>query len=80
MAYQFHRDDLGEGMVLAFRRGGAYSSAEITLAAIEPEKTYEVTFVDSGVTRQMTGRELAKPMSVGITASPGSAMIVYKRQ
>ena len=70
MAYQFHRDDLGEGMALAFRRG-AYSSAEVTLAAIEPEKTYEVTFVDSGVTRQMTGKELAEP--IRSTSAPAPA-------
>ena len=73
------RPGRGDGAGVSPRRR-LFERRESTLAAIEPEKTYEVTFVDSGVTRQMTGTELAEPMSIGIGAGPGSAMIVYKRQ
>ena len=80
MAYQFHRDDLGRGMALFFRRGGAYSAADVRLRGIDPNKTYSVTFVDSFQTKTMSGKELAEPISVAVPETPGSAMILYQQQ
>ena len=77
-AYQFHRDDLGRGMVLCFRRDGAYAAVDISLRGLDPDKTYRVTFVDSGETKIMTGKELAKPFTVTVSECPGSAMLVYE--
>ncbi len=78
VAYQFHRADLGRGMVLCFRRGGAYAALDVSLRGLHPEKTYRVTFVDSGETKTICGEELAKPQTVAVSECPGSAMLVYE--
>jgi alpha-galactosidase len=77
IAYQFHRADLGQGMVLCFRRGGAYAAVEVSLKGLESGKNYQVTFSDTGETRTMTGGELSKPLAVVISERPGSVMILY---
>lgn len=60
MAYQFHRPDLGKGIVLAFRRSmNAPANFTFVPKGLDPDKTYEITMVDAGSSRRMTGEELA---------------------
>ena len=78
--YQFHRDDLGEGMVLLFRRARSpYPAVQIRLRDLCPEETYELTFVDMGDRRTLAGPEVHKPIRIEIDESPGSVLMTYRR-
>ncbi len=80
IAWQFHRSDLDEGMVQAFRRSDSdVSDIVFKLHGLSPEVQYAVTNFDAPGTSQMTGQELMdKGISVSINTARGSAMIVYK--
>ena len=76
-AWQFHRSDLDEGMVQAFRRSGNdVSDTVFTLHGLSPEVQYAVTNFDVPGTSRMTGLELMdKGISVSINQARGSAVI-----
>ena len=77
--YQFHRPDLGSGMVLVFRREKcAEKSAAVALRGIDPAARYEVTFEDAGTKKTMSGADLAQ-MKLTVPQAPGSALVYYKR-
>jgi alpha-galactosidase len=63
MAWQLHRPDLDEGIILAFRHQECpYSALQVSLRGIKPEQTYIVDFVDEQhqpAARTMSGRELS---------------------
>ncbi|MGQ9699045.1 MAG: alpha-galactosidase [Armatimonadota bacterium] len=82
IAWQFHRPDIGEGMVQAFRRReSSYEAARFRLKGLEPDAAYVVRDLDSRRGRSYTGREL---MEVGlrmeIARRPGAALLVYKKR
>jgi alpha-galactosidase len=80
-AVQYHRPDLGEGVVLAFRRKNSpFVSADFRLHALEPDAAYEVTDTDTRRKRRVTGRELAtKGLSVVMKTAPASRLVFYRR-
>jgi len=56
LAYQFHKDDSREGMVLAFRRFKcATASAKLKLWGLAPDHSYELNFADTGIRKTFTG-------------------------
>jgi alpha-galactosidase len=63
MAWQAHRPDMDEGLILAFRhQDSPYAALEVNLHGIKPEKTYGVEFVDEQhrVTKEkMSGQKLS---------------------
>lgn len=63
LAWQLHRPDLDEGIILAFRHQQCpYSALQVNLREIKTDQTYVVQFIDEdhrSVTRKMSGRELA---------------------
>jgi alpha-galactosidase len=60
LVYQMHRADLGEGMVVAFRRENSpFISAEFALQGLDADTVYRVEDADSGESRTCTGQELA---------------------
>jgi alpha-galactosidase len=80
MAWQFHRSDLGEGLVQAFRRQESpAAAATYRLQGLEPGATYAVTDLDKQQPVRMTGREL---MERGVTTHlpqrPAAALITYR--
>jgi alpha-galactosidase len=78
-AYQFHRDDLDAGYVVAFRRPlCADGSKTLAPRGIEPGARYDVTFEDTGEHSTMTGAELAS-LKVTASTAPGSAIVTYRR-
>jgi len=80
MAYQFHREDLGQGMVLAFRRPeSSYTSARLNLRGLSPSAHYELTFEDSHIKRTETGETLCAGINVTIEQAPGSSLITYRQ-
>ena len=80
MAYQFHRDDLNEGMALIFRHGKSpYVAIDIILKGLSAEVDYELTFQDTGKKITAKGSELSEPIRIIIEKAPGSSMITYKK-
>jgi alpha-galactosidase len=79
LAWQFHRADLGGGVVQAFRRDRNESSSLVLhLKGLHPRKTYRVTDLDGAMPRMITGKELMeRGIEVGISSKPGAAVIFY---
>jgi alpha-galactosidase len=80
-AWQYDRPDLGEGMVVAFRRHEApFAQWEAKLQALEPAAEYDLYARDAQTTRRLTGAQLmAEGFGVTIGEKPGSALFTYKR-
>ncbi len=80
MAYQFYREDLGEGMVLAFRRHLCpVSEIKLNLKGLPAKALFEVIDQDRGERRTLTGRELARGITLRIDKAPGSALLTLRR-
>ncbi|MFQ6040226.1 MAG: alpha-galactosidase [Candidatus Poribacteria bacterium] len=80
MAYQFHRADLKQGMVLAFRRPKSpYLKAHLRLGGLSPNASYELHFEDTNTKRIFSGEELAAGLDVIIEDAPGSLLITYRQ-
>lgn len=80
MAWQFHRPDLGEGMVQVFRRDDSpYESARFKLHGLEATAKYEVENLD-GDKETRTGHELMEQgLAVTVKAQPAALVFAYKR-
>jgi len=81
VAMQFNRPDLGEGMLLAFRRKASpFVSADFRLQALDADATYELTDADTGKKRRVTGRDLAeKGVRMLMEDAPASRLVFYRR-
>ncbi len=81
VAMQFHRPDLGEGMLLAFRRQDSpFVTADFRLHALDPDATYELTDADTGRKRQVSGRELAENgLPITMKTAPASRLVFYRK-
>ncbi len=78
--WQFHRPDLDEGCILAFRRPhSAVTAATAQLHGLAAEATYEIEDLDEGTAWQVTGTELAEGLPVAIDQQPGTKLLVYRR-
>jgi hypothetical protein len=78
IAWQLHRGDLDEGLILAFRRKDCPQPAfQVKLRGLKPEKSYTVTFIDDqrhAALKTMSGRELAsRALSL---PTPRSSLVV----
>lgn len=80
-AWQYDRPDLGEGMVVAFRRHASpFPSWEARLKALEPHVLYELTSWDGQSTQRMSGKRfMADGFAVTIDDKPGTALFTYRR-
>ena len=79
MASQYHRPDLGEGMILVFRRAESpYLSIGLALRGLKPEGNYEVTVDSTGQKRRLTGKELMAGYRVDLATKRSSDLIHYK--
>jgi len=81
MGWQFHRSDLDEGLVQAFRRQDSpAASATYRLCGLEPAATYAVTDLDDPRPAKMTGRELIeRGLTIRLPQKPGAALLTYRR-
>ena len=78
MAWQLHRSDLDEGLVLAFRRKDCpQATRAVKLRGLTAETLYTVTWIDDQrreTTQSLPGRELAEtPLSL---PQPRSSMLL----
>jgi alpha-galactosidase len=81
VAWQFHRPDLGEGLVQAFRRDHSfYESARFRLRGLESNARYQVKNADTPELTQISGSELMdKGLLIGIAQHPGASIITYQK-
>jgi len=76
---QFHREDVGEGVVLAFRPGEAPERRRLRLNGASRGSQYEVAFEDAGGKLLLNGDSLISGFEVDIASCPGSQLISYRR-
>jgi alpha-galactosidase len=78
--FQMHRPDLGEGLLLAFRRkDSSFESARFRLHALDPAATYELTDADTRRKWRVKGLELIeKGLHIAIGAAPASRLVFYR--
>jgi alpha-galactosidase len=81
MAWQFHRPDLGEGLLQAFRRQDSpTAAATYRLYGLEPTAEYAVTNADDQASRQMTGRDLMeRGLTIDLPDCPAAALFTYRK-
>jgi alpha-galactosidase len=81
-AFQMHRPDLGEGLLLAFRRKDApFISADFRLQGLDPAAEYELQDADTGKTWQQTGKELReRGLRVTMEKTPESGLVFYRKR
>ena len=80
-AWQFNRPEQGDGMVQAFRREQDGEAAkDLRLRGLDPGATYEVTNLDVGEPKDVSGRDLMeRGLTVEVPSQPGAAIIVYRK-
>jgi len=81
MAWQFNRPESGDGMVQVFRRHDSpYETATYGLRGLEEAASYDVTDIDTGEARRLSGRELIqRGLPVRIVQKPGALVFTYKK-
>jgi alpha-galactosidase len=79
VAWQYDRADIGEGMVMAFRRQASpYRKASLELKGIDIKARYEVEWVDRKKKQVLSGKEL-KVLEVEISEKEQSVLVVYRK-
>lgn len=80
-ATQYHRGDLGEGMLLAFRRPASpFVSADFRLHALDLTATYELTDIATGRKRCVMGNELTeKGLRIELVTAPTGQLVFYRQ-
>ncbi len=78
IAWQFHRADLNEGIVQAFRRPDAASDTlTVKLHGLLPQQRYEIENLDGGK-EVRTGAELMRGLEITLREKPAAAVLVLK--
>ncbi|MHB0961296.1 MAG: alpha-galactosidase [Pirellulaceae bacterium] len=80
MAWQFHRPDLGEGMVMAFRRPDSLTErAAYRLQGLKAEANYSVVDRDDPEPQTIAGQDLIEHgLAIRLLSKPASSLIVYR--
>ena len=79
IAWQFHRPDLGESLVQAFRRPNAESEMlTVKLRGLEPDSRYEVENFDGGKEAR-TGHDLMDGFVIRLVSKPAAAVLVFRK-
>ena len=78
IAWQFHRADLNEGVVQAFRRPEATSETlTVKLRGLDPQQRYEIENLDGGK-EVRTGEELMRGYDITLREKPAAAVLGLK--
>ncbi|MGQ9592258.1 MAG: alpha-galactosidase, partial [Planctomycetota bacterium] len=79
MASQYHRPDLGEGLILAFRREASpCRTVEVRLRGLDPEATYELAYDSSGERARARGADLLRSFLLTLGERRSSELIAYR--
>ncbi|MCC6356790.1 MAG: GH36 C-terminal domain-containing protein, partial [Verrucomicrobiae bacterium] len=78
IAWQFHRADLNEGVVQAFRRPeAANETLTVRLRGLDPKQRYEIEDLDGGK-EVRTGEELMHGLAITLREKPAAAVFTLK--
>lgn len=81
MAYQFHRPDLEEGMVLAFRRDNSpFSQASFKLCGLTPACRYLLEDADVGEPTSISGEMLTECGILILLGKPRESRLMFYRK
>jgi alpha-galactosidase len=76
IAWQFHRADLGESLVQAFRRPEAETETlTVKLRGLDPQQYYKIENLDGGKEIR-TGAELMRGLDITLREKPAAALFV----
>jgi alpha-galactosidase len=80
LAWQFHREDLNEGFVQAFRRqNGNDERQTLPLHGLDASANYLVTNLDDASSQTISGADLMKNgLAVSLPSKPAAAVFTYK--
>jgi alpha-galactosidase len=80
-AWQMDRPDLGEGVVVAYRRKDSpFLAAAFPLQGLEPQAVYTVENLDTGTATRATGQALLETgLTVAINDKPGTSVHIYRK-
>ena len=81
MAWQFHREDLGQGVVQAFRRPDCPEPlATYPLRGLDPHGHYAVANLDEPQPQRIRGCDLMETgLTVRLLSRPGAAVFFYRK-
>ena len=81
LAWQFDDPKTGEGLIQAFRRQNCpEATACFRLHGLDPAATYEITDLDGGPVRQLSGQALLEQgLPVSAPSQPAALLLVYRR-
>lgn len=78
-AYQMHRQDLEEGMVMILRRPESpYCTARFALRGLRPGTVYVIEDADTGQTVELPAEQLQSGLEVSVAEQPGSKLLFYR--
>jgi alpha-galactosidase len=79
-AYQLHRRDLDQGLLVLLRRTESpFSHAQFLLSGLDPTATYEFTDADSGKAIRCSGKEAMAGTPWVIDPPRSSRLVFYRR-
>lgn len=80
LASQFHREDLAEGMILAFRRRYSVEPTVVLRPrALDPDGVYQVRSLASGEVSRREGQELLARVDIRLADAPAYEVLHYRR-
>jgi alpha-galactosidase len=80
MASQYHRPDLDEGIILAFRHAEcAQDTIQVILHGLDPQVEYEVKSDRNGIVHRAKGASLMKGFNITILEPRQSDLVHYQR-
>ena len=81
LAYQLNRPNIGDGIIMAFRRKNCdQSSLQIRLKGMDPAGNYRITDEDQHGSVIRSGRELMEEgYTINLNDKPGTKLITYKQ-
>jgi alpha-galactosidase len=80
LGHQFHRPDLNEGLVMAYRRAESpYRSIDTGLVGLDPKATYKLTDVRTGASSKALGAELAAHLVITLPEKRSAAVLTYRK-
>lgn len=80
LAYQMHRPDQGDGIIVAFRRSeNARESVTVKPGGLDQKANYEWLNEDTGERTIISGAELSAGIRLQIKTRPGSGLISYRK-
>jgi hypothetical protein len=81
-AWQFHREDLGAGVAMFFRRHRSpFPAMDVTIKRIDPDAAYDVSLspgYEEGEAERISGAALSR-MTITIPDQPGSVLLRYRQ-